>query len=105
MDDMKRAIYMLALEKINKGEEGWVCIALEAALREIMGMGSVAFTDKDRMEFSPEFFTLCDGKRWGRNSKYEEIGSDPFLIAGKSWWKYDWKAPRIEILNYILCQH
>ena len=104
MDDMKKSIYMSALEKIEKGRTVWVCIALECAVREIMGMNFVALTDEDLMEFFPEFFTLHDGKTWNRNG-YEEMGSDPSQIVGKTWWQYAWKTPRVRILNCILCQH
>lgn len=102
MDDIKRSIYMSALEKIEKGHTAWVCVALEQALMESIGSG--VLTDEDLMEFFPEFFTLHDGKTWNRHG-YEEMGSDPSQIVGKAWWQYAWKTPRVRILNCILCQH
>lgn len=104
MDDMKRSIYMSALEKIEKGSTTWVCVALEYAVREIMGMSFAVFPDEDLIELFPEFFTLHDGKTWDRYG-YKERESDPIQIVGEAWWKYSWKEPRVRILNYILCQH
>lgn len=100
MDDMKRAIYMLALEKIGKSEEKWVCVALCRAIEGITGAPTVTFEDANKL--LPEFHSLYDGKHW-----YKYGNSIQFYrpLGGRAWWKFGWKEPRVRILNYILCHH
>ncbi len=104
MDDMKRAVYMLALEKISSGREQWVCEALRASLIEILGYDQLNASEDEKIELLPEFYNLYDEKCWYR------FWGFPFFISlegdmmHSSWWEFAWREPRIRILNYI-CQH
>lgn len=105
MDDMKRSIYMLALEKINNGKSGLVCGALRKAIVEIAGYDPLMLSNNDLVEFFPEFFSLWDRKYWykyGNSIRFYIVTGG---ITGSNWWKYGWKEPRVRILNCILCQH
>jgi len=114
MDDMKRAIYMSALEKISREKAPCICIALKIAVAEVLGCLHHEISDGLLEELLPEFFQLFDGVAWYKLEAYDDLISsyvqkDKMHIA--PWWKYGWKTPRIRILNYILrediekCQH
>lgn len=106
---MKRAIYMLALEKIRKIEKrssAWVCCNLNYALMEIMGTDDyILFNDEEFMELFPEFFQLYDGKKWDKGARYRELDLHQDQPIDMAWWPLYWTEPRIRILNCILCHH
>lgn len=105
MDDMKRAIYMLALEKISGCDTNWVCSNLNYALMEIMGTNDYnLFNKKEFMELFPEFFQLYDGRMWDKGARYIELELGQDQPIDKAWWDA-WKTPRVRILNCILCHH
>lgn len=108
MDDMKRATYMLALEKISNGKKRnpiWVCLTLKYALMDIIGTDYNLFDDEELMELFPEFFQLYDGRKWDKGARYIELGTTQSQSIDWAWWKSGWKKPRIRILNCILCHH
>jgi len=105
MDDMKRAIYMLALEKISKEEEKFVCLALHKAFVEITGYNLLGSPESEIIEIFSEFFNLYDARfwyKWGNSILFNSLEDS---ASCSSWWKYDWKEPRVRVLSYILCQH
>jgi len=105
MDDMKRAIYMLALEKISKWEKKWVCLALREAFIEITGYDQWDPPESERIEIFSEFFNLYDARlwyKWGKTIYFESLKTD---MADSSWWQFAWREPRMRILNCILCHH
>lgn len=105
MDDMKRAIYMLALEKISNGKERWVCIALEKAAAEVLGYEDNLSSQEILEELLPEFSQLYDGVCWYklRSDNSVIFASEPEVRRHNGpWWQYAWKAPRTRILNYLL---
>ncbi len=106
MDDMKREIYLLALEKINKGKTDWVCLALKDAAAEILGYTYGEIFDALLEELLPEFFQLFDGVAWYRTGILDDDEIDTFTIPDRAycapWWQRSWKEPRVRILNYIL---
>jgi hypothetical protein len=105
MDDMKRAIYMLALEKISKRKERWVCLALREAFVEITGYNLLGSPESEIIEIFSEFFNLYDARLWYKCGNSILFNSLEDSASCSSWWQYDWKEPRVRILNYILCQH
>lgn len=105
MDDMKRAIYMLTLEKISKREERWVCLALREAFVEITGYNLLGSPGSEIIEIFSEFFNLYDARLWYKWGDSILFNSLEDSASCSSWWQYDWKEPRMRILNYILCQH
>lgn len=104
MDDFKRAMYVDALQAIERRRSRCVCAALIAAYEMAMGASLIAeATDWQQLytltkaEF-PEFFRLYDGYKWS-NGQCEETPQNGF------WWTlYDY-APRIRILKCILATH
>lgn len=114
MDDMKRAIYMLALEKISREKISCICIALKRAVVEVLGCQHHEISDELLEELLPEFFQLFDGVSWYKLEAYDDLVSlyvQKDTMHSALWWEYGWKTPRIRILNYILrediekCQH
>lgn len=105
MDDMKRAIYMLALEKISSGKEIRVCEALREAFVEITGYNLRDSPESEMIEILSEFFNLYDARLWCRWGDSIFFFSIEDRITRPSWWDFAWKSPRVRILNCILCHH
>lgn len=106
MDDMKREIYLLALEKISTYKISWVCLALQDAAAEVWGCEFHEISEEMLEELLPEFFQLYDGISWyriGTNDSDITFMSDTSNgVHDGAWWKPAWMEPRVRILNYIL---
>ena len=108
MDDLKLSIYMEARRMIEEGEQGFVCCALQHATEDIAGL---AFEEGGATlhavleEFFPEFFELHDGEYWSFD--WELTGEKVFYGASElgkhsAWWVYEWKEPRLAIIDFIV---
>lgn len=113
MDDLKRAIYMLARTliekelKIDPEYEYGICIALQCAAVEFFGEGVISFDEIP--EWFHEFTSLNDGQEWTYESKSKEFYAYTPKVL-KYWWRmgighksiYGKKHPRISMLDHIL---
>ena len=102
MDDLKRKIYMRALELIHYNKKPYICAALDLAYAEIAGEWLDDYGELE--EFFPEFFNLADYRTWIISSSPDRIFAEPWKCKdeGKIWWSSWWQEPRIRILNCIL---
>ena len=108
MDDLKLSIYMEARRMIEEGKSEFVCRALRYATEDITGMAfecGGATLHAVLEEFFPEFFELYDGKYWSFD--WEPTGEKVFYSAGEldthsAWWFYEWKEPRLAIIDFII---
>lgn len=114
MDDLKRAIYMLARTlieeelKIDPEYEYGICIAMQCAADELLGEGVITLIE-EIPEWFPEFTSLNDGQEWTYESNSKEFYAyTPENL--KYWWRvklnhksiYGKKNPRISMLDHIL---
>lgn len=81
MDSLKLEMYLLALSKLESGEEDFVCLALESAEEEVVG--GVA-TDISIRQIFPEFFALWDGTYFSFSAPGYHGKSDN---NDKPWWE------------------
>jgi len=102
MDNLKRAIYMRALDLISLSEKPYVCEALSAAFEEIIGRQPTDSTELQ--EYFPEFYNLIDYKTWVKPGSLDTIYARSWNTYAnfRGWWMRSWQAPRIRILNCIL---
>ena len=96
MDDMKKAAYIRARELLETGEAGYVCIALQNALEEILGE---EIPSLEISEMFPEFHNLFDGFFWNSFGEKHKIYNSSYV-----WWKGGWKEPRLRIIDMIMSQ-
>ena len=96
MDDMRKAAYIRARERLEIGESDYVCVALQEAMEEITGS---EFCTSMLCGVFPEFFNLFDGSRWTpAGNRYEK--DSPSCV----WWDTCWKEPRLRIIDTIMSQ-
>ena len=101
MDDLKRTIYMRALDLVNKPEKPYVCVALTTAFEEIIGYQPSC---EELQEYLPEFHDLIDYKTWVKFENCDTISARSWdnYVNFRGWWTHFWQEPRIRILNCIL---
>ena len=113
MDDLKRGLYLLArqlIEKELKEDPGYnygICIALHDATIEFFGKEVIPF--KEISDWFPEFTNLNDGQDWTyeRDSKKFSAYTPKCL---NYWWRvevghrsrYGKKNPRLSALDFVL---
>lgn len=96
MDDMKKAAYIRARELLETGESGFVCLALQDALSEILEE-EVPFSEIPKM--FPEFYNLFDGFCWAPSGERHNKN-----FPNNVWWLKNWKEPRLRIIDMIMSQ-
>lgn len=79
MDSIKLEIYLLALRKLEIGEEEFVCCALKSANEEVVG---IVETNMYIRHSFPEFFSLYDGSMAMTNGEV-----DYALGRHGPWWE------------------
>lgn len=100
MDDLKRTIYIRALELVQQ-HKTYICEALYLAFDEIVGLQAYCYAELE--EYFPEFYSLADYKTWSK-SGFSGVSARPWekLEHNQVWWAISWQEPRIRILNCIL---
>ena len=113
MDDLKRAIYMLARTlieeelKVDPEYNYGICIALQYVAEEFFGEGVIPF--EEIPEWFQEFTSLNDGQEWVYKSNSKKFY--PYTPRDlKYWWYvgvrnrsiYGKKNPRLSMLDHIL---
>jgi len=68
MDDIKRAVYLEALQLIKKEETSCIYIALSRAINTILRTKNTYY---NIAEFFPEFINLYDNNCWNKNKTYK----------------------------------
>ena len=93
MDDMKRAIYLEVLKKLEKPhKEIYICNELCASLINIYG---VKYFNGIIDEFFPEFYALFDGYAYDVEDRYTIYKNEP-------WFSCENKRARITLINFLL---
>lgn len=92
MDDMKRAIYLEVLQKLEKNKDLYICNEFRKALKEL---GNVDPYDFVVSEFFPEFNDMFDGYCYETDFRWEINKND-------SWFSYKNRKARITLINFLL---
>lgn len=94
MDDMKKAIYLNILQKLENpyGETSFICNELRAALKELGDVKPYEYIIND---FFPEFNDLFDGYYYGIDRRWEVDKDD-------RWFSYENRKARITLIKFLL---